>query len=495
MPEMWHTQDSMFRQETGLESQLVWWKNFNDPILDQLIEECLRDNLSLQSAGLRIIQARSAKNRAVQMLSPLPLLSAEAYRTQPSKNVTPDVDVDEGSFVFEPGNLYTYLPPDAVLPSLTIEPGGIKVSDHVDVFGVGANVLWEPDLWGKVRRAIEGKTARLEATEAFYDDMVVLLCSEVAETYIEIRTAQARLRMLDKNEETLVQLIDQIKNNKKAESLLAEVLLLGLRAQRPSLKAAHVQIENSLCILLGDPPSSLDEKLGEDNIPKVHLEVFTGLPMDLLRRRPDIREAERIAAAECSDIGHNKAKIFPSFSLLGALGFSSSKTNTIFDDDSFSYLYGLGINWDILLYSFIQERVRLEDAQYQEAVVRYQETVLEALREVEDSMVGVLAAREETNILIETAERADEAFRSALDDGVSFDTLLEAARYSINLSDQCIISQGRSTLASVRLYKALGGGWTEQLGAPIIPEEIIERMKEDTDWKTFGGLTRLTAPR
>jgi outer membrane protein TolC len=204
------------------------------------------------------------------------------------------------------------------------------------------------------------------------------------------------------------------------------------------------------------------------------MEVAVGIPAELLRRRPDIRRAELHAAAQSSRIGVAKADLFPHFSLVGNLGLLTSESaptdaggsgstySDVFDSDSFYYYFGPSFKWDFLNYGRIKNRVRVEDARFQQLVVSYQNTVLRAAQEVEDGMVGFLRSRERVGFL-----------------GNSVD----AYKRSVDLSmTQYTEGQGDVALNLVNMYRALGGGWQQRAGEEFISDEYREEMAERTDW-------------
>lgn len=471
-----------------------WWTVFNDPILTGLIDEALKENLSLQAAGMRVMQARSGKVKSWWLLAPAMGVSGQAVHTELSQNVKPDVTIDRGSR--KERKVLEAILANAKIPA-------ISVSNHINLYGGSVGAAWEPDIWGGKRRGLEESSAQIDEAIASYDDVVVVLTSEIAANYIELRTIDEKNKVLDTNIAELTRLEKKARargGDSISDADLANSLLQDARATRVQNETMREIVANTLCVLVGRNPGGLDDRLTEAKaIPQSPETMSVGIPVDLLRRRPDVRMAERAAAAQCARIGRIKATLYPSFSLVGSMGFSSSETSNLLDHSSRTQTYGGLLNWNILSYPFIQEQARIADSMYHEALMDFQNTVLRAAAESQNAIVNVVNTRRESKLLAESAKSANASASKKLaayeDGGDDFNGSFAALNAQVEQAAKSVDSQGASAIAVVRLYAALGGGWESQVGAPLASEETQAAMRKDTDWWTFGGGRRLKSTR
>jgi len=274
---------------------------------------------------------------------------------------------------------------------------------------------------------------------------------------------------------------------------LARTLVALVEPTIPALESELGQSENALCILLGKMPQNVQAELGTSApIPSVPAKLAVGVPADLLRRRPDVRMAERQAHAQCARIGVAKAGIFPSFSLLGALGLQSSDSGRFFERESWTGAYGGAVGaTGLVWYPFLVERVRVEDARFQEAMLQYKNTVLNAAREVENAQTAFLKSVEQQAILqggSQAARRATELAIDAYRQGkIIVSVPLVALTFEAGLEEQAIAAEGAAATNLVAMYKALGGGWQVREGQDLVPEEIRRQMEDRSDWWSFAG--------
>ena len=280
----------------------------------------------------------------------------------------------------------------------------------------------------------------------------------------------------------------------------ARALLADTRATIPGLEAQLRQAKNGLAILLGTLPGQVAHLLREPKpIPRMPLEVTVGIPAELLRRRPDIRLAERQMAAQSDLIGVAKADLYPHFTLFGSIGLSASDAaltaagfpggsslGDLWDSDSIEFFGGAGFSWNILNYGRIRNRVRVQDARFQQLVVNYQDAVLRAAQEVEDSMVAFLRSQEQVGFLsegVDAATRSVELSTIQYREGmVDFQRVLDTQRFQAQ--EQDLYSETRGSVARnlIAIYKALGGGWQIREGKDFVPEETKEEMRKRTNW-------------
>jgi NodT family efflux transporter outer membrane factor (OMF) lipoprotein len=448
-----------------------WWKIFDDPVLDDLIEKAYGQNLSLQIAGIRILEARAQLGIAVGNLYPQTQNIGGTYAvtrvSQNAANTNPSLD--------------------------------FNYSD----LALGFSAAWEIDLWGKFRRGMQSSFANLEGTIANYDDVLVSLTADVARTYVLIRTFEVRLEVARENvriqERTL-----QIAEAQFEGGLVTELdvqqaknLLNSTKASVPPIEAGLRQAQNALAILLGTLPEKTQEILGGlKPIPSAPAEVAVGIPADLLRRRPDIRLAERQVAAQSPLIGVAKAELYPHFTLFGSIGLRASdaaltatgsgKLKDLFNSKSSEWFAGPSFNWNIFNYGRIKNSVRVEDARLQQLAVSYQNTVLKAAQEVEDGLVGFLKAQDARDFLFEAVKASKRSVEISLlqyKEGLTdYQRVLDAERALAASQDALVSTTGSVATNLIAVYRALGGGWEVRVGKDFVPAEIKEEMGKRTGW-------------
>ena len=450
-----------------------WWKVFNDPVLNRLVEDAYQQNLTLQIAGLRILQTRAQ----------LGVLIGNAYPQQQQARG---------------GAAYNRLSENA--------PNSLNIDNTFWQYNVGFDVAWELDIWGKYRRAIESGVADLKSSIANYDDVLVSLTAEVARTYVLLRTFEERLEIARENVKIQQRSLEIAKIRFRAGAVTeldvsqARSLLRSTEALIPRLELSVRQAKNALASLLGKLPGEIDAMLsGSRLIPKAPAEVVVDIPAELLRRRPDIRLAEYQIATQTPLIGVSKADLFPAFELFGSFGLlTSSSRNTkaggpdgssfgdLFEANSFEFFGGPSIRWNLFNYGRITNRVRIEDALLQQLIVNYEDTVIKAQQEVEDSLVGFLRRQEEAGLLLDSVQASQRSvslsmlqYREGL---VDFQRVLDAQRFLTDQQDVWTATRGDAIVNLVALYKALGGGWQIRKGLQFVTEENIEAMRQRTNW-------------
>ncbi|MEJ2233733.1 MAG: efflux transporter outer membrane subunit [Syntrophobacterales bacterium] len=447
-----------------------WWTVFNDPVLNGLIETAYQQNLDLQIAGLRILEARAQLGVAVGLQYPQTQeVKAGASANQLSENAANEAIADRFFYDYQ----------------------------------IGFDAAWELDFWGRFRRGVESASASLYATVANYDDVLVSLTAEVARTYVVIRTFEKRLAVarenvrLQKESLRIAELRFKEGVATKLDVTQARALLKQTEALIPRLETSLRQAKNGLAILLGILPTEVQNILGPPKpIPTAPVEVAVGIPAELLRRRPDIRLAEFQAAAQSARIGVAKSDLYPRFSLVGSIGLQSSDKggvlannadfSDLFSTDSITYFVGPTLQWPILNYGRLKNNVRVQDARFQQLVVNYQNTVLQAAQEVEDAMVGFLRTQEETKLLSESVENyrlsVDISLIQYREGEVGYQRVVDTQRFLTEQEDNLASTTGSIATNLIAMYKALGGGWELRLGKDFIPEKTREEMRQRTDW-------------
>lgn len=448
------------------QDQAEWWKIFNDPVLNTLIDKAYNQNLPLQIAGLRIFEARARLGIATGLQYPQTQLVgglATANRLSDNRpNFVPEFD----------SNFKNYQ--------------------------AGFDAAWELDFWGRYRRGIESADASLSATVADYDNALVSLTAEVARVYVNIRILEERLKIAYDNIELQKKSLHiasvRFRNDATTELdvVQAKTNLADTRARVPVLTRQLRQASNALSILLGMPPAELTGILGAPGtIPLAPEQIAAGIPTELLRRRPDVRQAEMQAASQSALIGVAETELYPRFTLLGSIGFQTSDTGSssasdLFNSDSLGYSVGPAFSWNILNYGRLKNNVRVQDARYQQTIINYQNTVLTAYQEVEDAMVGIIQAREESRIRAEgahAAKRSTEISNVQYREGsVDFQRVIDSERALVLQQDLWTQAHGDISLNIIAMYKALGGGWELREGHDFISDENRNTMEERTNW-------------
>lgn len=445
-----------------------WWEQFGDPTLTALIEEAYEQNLTLRAAGLRVLEARAARGIAVGEFFP---------QTQRAFGGIESTELSENDPLAGQGGSFT-------------------------TDSVGIEAAWELDFWGRFRRGIEAADANLEFTVADYDAVLVALAAEVATNYILTRSLEERLDVARANAQLQRETLDltAIRHRARAVSELdvatARATLANTQALIPDLENSLRQSKLALCVLLGRTPSELDAELAPPSgaarrTPVAPAHIAAGIPADLLRRRPDVRAAERLAAAQSARIGVATADLFPSIAIAGATGFVSSDSagadlGDIFDASSFAGFIGLQINWPILNYGRIQNNIRVQDARFEQAVAAYQEAVLRAAADVESGLSDFLRSREQSEFLLEAVNASERSVELSLIQyrvgAVDFIRVNLAQTELVQQQDSLIVAQAAIALGAVRAYRALGGGWELRDGREFVDRETAERMRARTDW-------------
>jgi NodT family efflux transporter outer membrane factor (OMF) lipoprotein len=460
VPEQWSSTAKDGLASTDHE-MVEWWRVFQDPVLDQLVERARRNNNGVEVAALRVLESQAQLGVATGLKYPqVQVAAGDATWTSP-----PDNSGIRGTY-------WSY--------------------------GLGASISWELDFWGRYRRGIESAEAAFQASVAAYDQAVVLLTSAVVENYVIIRTLEEQLRIAHENlriQQRSYEITEVLFLN-GADSELdmqqANTLLLATEATIPALEASLRQAGNAMATLLGELPGAVDELLKDSaGIPAVPASIAIGFPADMLRRRPDVRQAELLAMAQNAQIGLAKADLYPSFSLNGSIGLTAggpgdSDFGDLFSGDALGVSIGPSFVWPFLNYGRIKNNVRVQDARLQQALVSYRETVLQAAREAEDAIAGYLGANQQARILertVASAMRSNEISTLRYQEGFSdYQRVLDAQQALFTQQQRFITTRGDAVRGLVALYKALGGGWQGRDGLPYLDPETVQLMQQRTDW-------------
>lgn len=432
------------RVRTEADDLSHWWAVFQDPVLDALIAEAYQQNISLRAAGFRVLEARAQLRIDAGNLFPQTQQATANYTRLGLSRETAN------NFLRFAGT-----------------SGSAK--RFYDRWDYGFNLNWELDFWGRFRRAVEADAAELDASVENYDDVLVTLLSDVATNYVQYRTTEQRIKFAKENvelqRETLVIVRARVNAGTvdELDLLQAQSNLDQLEAQIPELETALRQYNNQLCILLGLPPEDLECRLGAAPIPTAPLDVAVGIPADLLRRRPDVRRAERQAAAQCARIGVAESDFYPHIAVNGAFGYSAQNFGKLFQPSALNGNIGPAIQWNILNYGRIASNVLLQDATFQERVADYQSAVLSAAQQVENGLVTFLRAQQRRQSLDDAVKDADRATRIAITQykagTIDFTRVAQLQQNLVQVKDTLAQAQGEVAGGLIQVYRALGGGW------------------------------------
>lgn len=462
---------AMEDRASAQESDHLWWETFDDPTLTALIEEAYAQNLTLRTAGLRVLEARAARGVAVGRFFPQ---LQEAFGGVNANQISEN---DAGPI------------------------GDTSFNDAE----IGLQAAWELDFWGKFRRGIEAADAEVQLTVADYDAVLTSLAAEVATSYILIRSLEERLVFARANADLQAETLALTETRFRAGAVseldvsTSRGTLANTLARIPDLENSLRQTKLTLCVLLAKTPSELEAELAPApsavrRVPDPPARLAVGVPADLLRRRPDVRAAERLAAAQSARIGQATADLFPSISIAGATGFVSTdfsggnnpELGDIFDTDSFAGFIGLRVNWPILNYGRIQGNIRVQDARYEQAIAQFQESVIRAAADVEAGLSDFLRAKERTDHLDDAVNASQRSVELSLIQyragAVDFIRVNDAQTGLVEDQDTLVASRAAIALGAVRTYRALGGGWEIREGSEFVDADTAERMRGRTDW-------------
>ena len=455
--------ESLGENSNKIVDPVEWWESFNDPTLNVLLKQAAAQNLSLQQTALKIYQLQAQLGISDATLLPTATLNA-SYSN--SRNSTLQEILNNSN-------------------NLVFKNAMVQMS-------------WELDFWGKSRRGIQSSlNSYLSGVAAFYS-ADVSLTADVANTYINIRNNEALIAVaktnLELQKESLRIATARFKYG--ATSMLdlsqAQAQYEQTKARIPDLISSLKKNQYAMSILLGEPPDYYEKKYGNTKgTLRAPSELGVGMPIDLLRRRPDVLQAELTAASQSALIGVNKAQLYPTFTLGGTFGYATSNygnltTGSLFSWGNNSSNVNAGVYLPLFYRGAIVDQVRVQDAIFQQSLLAYQNQVLNAQKEVEDSLItisttkssaedyarGVVAAKS-------AADLALERYKSGQND---YTTVITAQQSLLSLENSLVQTKSNELIGYVGAFKALGGGWTAQMIPPKLPETMVTEMNDRTDW-------------
>jgi multidrug efflux system outer membrane protein len=448
MPDAWQLELSR-GLESGEASISTWWTVFGDDVLDGLIERARSGNLDLRAAVGRVDEARAIRGIARGEWFPAADIGGEYQRQRESESVS--------------------------------GPSGFKTDDFYEA---GVDASWELDFFGRIRRSVESSDASLEATIDDYRDALVILFSDVAGAYVGLRTAQSRLIFARENVQAQRETLELTQKRNRAglspelDVRQAELNLAQTESAVPVFQQQIAEAIHRLSVLVGAHPSTLRSELATGGaIPTPPPQVALGLPVDLLRQRPDIRAAERTIASNNARIGVATADLYPRFTLLGTFAFSALDATSMFTGDASTFGFGPTMQWSIFNGGRVLSNIRAEEVRTQLALVAYENTVLGALEEASNAIVGFERQSARRDALGRAVIAASESvvlakrlYKAGLTDFLNVLNMEESLFISQDTSAR---SQGTVAADLIGIYKALGGGWQPSAleAEPIAGEE------------------------
>jgi len=427
-PTAWSGGGGVKLDEAGLRS---WWKTFGDGQLTGYVNQAVKRSPQLRLAAARLEEARAL--RGVAESGRFPTLDAVG-------------SIDRG------------------------RRGTQGRPATNTLYSASFDSAWELDLFGKIRRQVEAADAEVEATEEDYYDVLVTLTAEVALNYVEVRAFQKRLEVAQGNRAAQRKTLDLVRGSFEA----GEVSRLDLEqaqgnaeateSQIPLLETSLAQARHRLAVTVGSAPASMDRELGKvRGIPMGPRSIAVGVPAEVMRRRPDVRRAERQLAAQWARVGAAQADLYPSLRLSGTVGLESIGMGTFLKGSSVIFGLGPSVSWNVFSGGRVRQTIKVETARQEQALIAYEAAILDALRDVEDAIVAYgkeMVRRESLARAEESARRAVDLAESQYRGGESgFLPVLDAQRSLFQAQDQLVQSEAQITTNLIRLYKALGGGW------------------------------------
>jgi multidrug efflux system outer membrane protein len=442
VPDQWH-EKAVQGLEDGSADLQTWWTVFDDPILEDLIGRSHVDNLDLRIAYARVMESRARLGVASGQYWP---------------------NVDGVGFYSR----------DRVSENGLAAPLDGSSPDQTDLYGFGVDASWEIDVFGRISRSVEGAQASMEASVENYRDILVSLYSAVAQSYIDLRATQTRLKYTVNNAELQRGTLKLTQDRREAGLVpqldveQAKLVLASTEAVIPTFRQFEAEAIHRLSVLLGQPPAALyDELSTAADVPDVPEEVTASLPAELLRQRPDIRRAERILAAQTAEIGVATAGLYPAFSLSGTFALEGQDFSDTGDWDSRAWGFGPAMRWNLFDGKRIRNRIKVQEARAEQAMADYELTILEALEEVENAMVSFEQEKQRLGDLHRSVVAAQESVKlvgTLYENGLTdFNNVLDMQRSLTVQQDLFAESQGAVANNLVRIYTSLGGGWSVEL--------------------------------
>lgn len=439
IPSSWSYVSDYYQQSPADD---LWWQSFHDTALDSLIADGVENNYNIAMAVNRLASARAAIGQARSGYMPSLRMSASWTKGQMS--------------------------------AVTTRFHGAHSID--DYFSLGLDMSWELDVFGRVREGVNAKKADFRATRAQYDAAMVSVAAQIATSYFQLRMYQEALALAQEHcaEQTKVLKIAEARMEAGLASMLdvtqAKVVLASTEASIPTIENNIRSCKSAIAVMLGEYPGAIAQRFANDStshLPDHRLIISTGIPAELLRRRPDILEAEARIAAAAAQLGIAKKDFLPALSINGSIGTESYKFNGLFTDDSFSYSISPTLTWTLFdglsrKYEMTQARLNVENC-----IDSYNMTVLNAVAEVDNAMGAYVSTLQQIDRLGIVTEQSRKSLDLSLDlykQGLTeFSNVVNSQIDLLQYQNELIQARGNALVSLVTLYKALGGGWQENI--------------------------------
>ncbi|HVC18301.1 MAG TPA: efflux transporter outer membrane subunit [Rhodanobacter sp.] len=456
-------------QPVVLPVSTTWWTLFNDPELTKLEQRVAAQNLDVRVATLRLAESRAQRNMTAGNMFPTLNGNASYTREQASKKGVfsalgggSPASAASGAGAGTTASGASGAGGGGGIPGSSLQP--------FDLFQYGFDSVWQIDLWGQVRREIESANATIEATAAQRRAVLLTALAEVARDYIDLRGTQRQLQIARQNLQTADQLL-KLTRERAAGGLTTDLDVANARAQRATIAAEIPQLEqqesvsiNALSLLLGEPPNALRGELATPKpVPPIPPAVPVGLPGELLRRRPDIQQAEAKLHAATADVGVAVSDFFPQISLSGSVSLQALQAKDLANWAASTYAFGPSITLPIFQGGQLRAQLTLRKAQQKEAALTYQKTVLQAFHEVDNALTAYDAEQRRRAHLVNAVKQnkaalslAQQRYRQGI---ANYIEVLDAERSLLSAQQTLATSTATVSTDLVAIYKALGGGW------------------------------------
>ncbi len=442
-----------------------WWALFRDPELTALEHRVAASNLDVRTATARLAESRFQLGVAAAGQFPSISSKASEQTYKESQNVISGLTSPLG------------------FPQSEVQ----QFSQPISLWQYGFDASWELDIWGKVRRQVELADAQAKAAAEMRRSVLISSLAEVARDYMQLRGIQTQIRIARENLATANDTLGLTRSRMEhgvavgtdVENAAAQVE--AIRAQLPDLERQQSEAVNALCLLLDQPPGALTGELTRTrSLPPMPRRLPVGVPSELARRRPDIRQAEAQLHAATADIGVAVGDFYPSVKLNGSVGAQALDFATLWKGSPLQYQYGPSVSLPIFDAGRLRSTLQLREAQQQEAAINYHKTVLQAWHDVVNALVAFRSEQQRRARLNQQAAHARAALalsRSRYNDGVeAFINVLDAERTLLQAEQQAATSATNAAVDLVALYKALGGGWEETF--PTLPPAPVVAVLE-----------------
>ncbi len=436
---------------------VTWWKVFGDETLDKLILMSSTNNPDLQIAAERIAEAAALRGYA-------------------KSDWFPQIAAD--------GSITALKASKATFSSL---PDG---KDSATQYSIGGSLGWELDLWGRVRRMVESSEASMQASVEDYRDTLVILYAEIAYQYVQVREIQARIKLARESVKLQQDTLNLTMDRNKAglapdlDIYQSQMNLAQTQSMIPPLRIILAKAAHRLAVLIGQSPSSLREMLRDTdiNIPSIPETFAVGLPVNIIRQRPDVRSAERRLASQNAMIGARKAELYPTFSLPGMLALQAYDASKL-DGDALTYGFGPSFRWNLFNGGKIRSLIKAEESRTKQASINYQRVVLGALEDVENAMVSLNEEKKHIKALndsVVAASKSVELVQSLYKSGLTdFQNVLSTESAYTVQRDNLAAANGAIAKSAILLYKALGGGWNAEENVPENSDDVKQPIAND----------------